>query len=100
MCAETQVVSGAKMVYKGMHSFVESYSSFFDNGKRCETSLRAELTDRGVTDVFVCGLATDVCVGTYSNRFLCVLVGLGVSVSGAPYRVRGNMCITCRYPRT
>ena len=42
---------------------MESYSTFYDNNKRHETKLRAELIKREVTDVFVCGLAADVCVG-------------------------------------
>ena len=51
------------MIYKGVHSFIESYSSCYDNGKRSETKLYRELVSNNVTDIFVCGLATDVCVG-------------------------------------
>lgn len=51
------------MVYKGVHSFIESYSSFYDNGKQTETKLRSELQKVGITDTYICGLATDVCVG-------------------------------------
>ena len=58
-----QVHAKATKVYKGVHSFVESYSSFYDTGKQAETSLARELKASGVTDIFVCGLATDVCVG-------------------------------------
>jgi nicotinamidase-related amidase len=51
------------MIHKGIHSDIESYSSFFDNAKRAETSMRECLLGKGVTDVYVCGLALDVCVG-------------------------------------
>lgn len=51
------------MIYKGVYSFIESYSSFYDNGKMSETRLYKELVRKSVTDIFVCGLATDVCVG-------------------------------------
>lgn len=51
------------MVYKGMHGFVESYSCFYDDRKTHRTKLADSLAAAGVTDVFVCGLAYDVCVG-------------------------------------
>lgn len=47
---------------KGSDPEVDSYSGFFDNGKRHDTGLGAWLKERGVADVFVCGLATDYCV--------------------------------------
>ena len=51
------------MVYKGAESNIDHYSCFFDNQKLHETKLRKELIKKGVTDVYVCGLAADVCVG-------------------------------------
>jgi nicotinamidase-related amidase len=57
------MVTGSEKVYKGIHSDIESYSSFYDNAKRAETQLRSVLKDKNVTDVYVCGLALDVCVG-------------------------------------
>lgn len=50
-------------VYKGTNPEVDSYSVFWDNKKLSDTSLIAQLKSRGVTDVYVCGLAYDVCVG-------------------------------------
>ena len=58
-----QILAGSEKVYKGVHSSIESYSSFYDNAKRAETQLRSVLKDKQVTDVYVCGLALDVCVG-------------------------------------
>jgi nicotinamidase/pyrazinamidase len=47
---------------KGSDPEVDSYSGFFDNGKRHDTGLHAWLQARGVEEVYVCGLATDYCV--------------------------------------
>jgi len=63
MYLRMQVPRGSIKVRKGAHSEVESYSGFYDVGKRADTGLAAALKGKGVTDVFVCGLATDVCVG-------------------------------------
>jgi nicotinamidase/pyrazinamidase len=51
-----------KVFRKGENPNVDSYSGFFDNGHRSDTGLGAWLKDRGVTDVYLLGLATDVCV--------------------------------------
>lgn len=47
---------------KGTDPLVDSYSGFFDNGRKHATGLGDFLKARGVTQVFVCGLATDYCV--------------------------------------
>ena len=47
---------------KGMEERIDSYSGFFDNGKRKDTGLSGYLKARGVTEVHVCGLAADFCV--------------------------------------
>jgi len=47
---------------KGTDPDLDSYSAFFDNGHRRTTGLSAYLRARGVTRVFVAGLATDYCV--------------------------------------
>ena len=47
---------------KGMDPSVDSYSAFFDNGKRKDLGLAAYLKHRKVTEVHVCGLAADFCV--------------------------------------
>ena len=60
-----QIKKDSVMIYKGTESDIDAYSSFFDNQRLKETKLRHELTKRGVTDVYVAGIATDVCVGKY-----------------------------------
>lgn len=50
------------VVRKGTERQIDSYSAFFDNGHRRATPLHEELARRGITRVYVCGLATDYCV--------------------------------------
>jgi nicotinamidase/pyrazinamidase len=52
----------ARVFQKGSDPSVDSYSGFFDNGHRHATGLGEYLKGQGVTDVYVCGLATDYCV--------------------------------------
>lgn len=47
---------------KGAVRHIDSYSGFFDNGREHATGLAEYLKERGVTDVYVLGLATDYCV--------------------------------------
>lgn len=55
---------------KGMDAEIDSYSGFFDNGKRRNTGLSGYLKDRQVSEVFVCGLAADYCVYFTANDAL------------------------------
>jgi nicotinamidase/pyrazinamidase len=52
----------AKLFSKGTDAGIDSYSGLFDNGHRKSTGLGEWLKAQGVTEVFVCGLATDYCV--------------------------------------
>ncbi|HWQ90472.1 MAG TPA: bifunctional nicotinamidase/pyrazinamidase [Clostridia bacterium] len=52
----------AHVFRKGTDPGIDSYSGFFDNGHRKATGLGDWLKAKGVTDVYVCGLATDYCV--------------------------------------
>jgi nicotinamidase/pyrazinamidase len=47
---------------KGTDPTVDSYSGFFDNGKRKATGLGEWLKQRWIKQVYVMGLATDYCV--------------------------------------
>lgn len=51
------------IVKKGTNPNIDSYSAFFDNAKTNRTILHSELIKRGITDLYVCGVATDFCVG-------------------------------------
>ena len=46
----------------GTDAGIDSYSGLFDNGHRRSTGLGEWLKAQAVTEVFVCGLATDYCV--------------------------------------
>lgn len=56
-------VSRIKRVFpKGTDPGIDSYSGFFDNGRRKSTGLGDYLGELGVTQVTLLGLATDYCV--------------------------------------
>lgn len=51
-----------KTFYKGENPQVDSYSAFFDNGRRQATEMNAWLVQQRITDLIIMGLATDYCV--------------------------------------
>jgi nicotinamidase/pyrazinamidase len=70
-------VAGIRKVFrKGTDPAIDSYSAFFDNGHRKATGLAEFLKARGVTEVYVMGLATDYCVKATALD----AVGLGFKV--------------------
>lgn len=60
--AELDAAAIDHVIYKGDDPQVDSYSGFFDNDRRHATGLHAWLQAKGVTAVYVAGLATDYCV--------------------------------------
>ncbi len=52
----------AAIFRKGMVENVDSYSGFYDNGRKQNTGLAGYLKDKNITEVHVCGLAADFCV--------------------------------------
>lgn len=48
---------------KGFHPDIDSYSAFFENDRTTPTGLVGYLRERGLTRVFLAGLAYDYCVG-------------------------------------
>jgi len=51
------------VIRKGIHRAIDSYSTFFENDRTTPTGLAGYLRERGFRRVFLCGLATDYCVG-------------------------------------
>jgi len=51
-----------KVAQKGTDPGIDSYSTFYDNGRRKSTGLEKYLRENEVTDVYIGGLATDYCV--------------------------------------
>jgi nicotinamidase/pyrazinamidase len=57
-------LSKAELVLrKGFRKEIDSYSAFFENDRTTATGLRGYLRERGLTRVFLAGLAYDFCVG-------------------------------------
>ena len=55
---------------KGYHRGIDSYSAFYENDRRTKTGLASYLRERGLTRVFLAGLAFDFCV-RYSAEDAC-----------------------------
>lgn len=51
-----------KVFQKGTDPEIDSYSGFFDNGKKKDTGLNGYLSDQQIDTVYIVGLATDYCV--------------------------------------
>ena len=60
--AELQLPATATVVTKGSNPHVDSYSGFYDNGRRQATGLAEQLHEAGVEHLSIMGLATDYCV--------------------------------------
>jgi nicotinamidase/pyrazinamidase len=54
---KTQVI-----IRKGFRKAIDSYSTFFENDQETTTGLTGYLKQRGITDLYTVGLATDFCV--------------------------------------
>jgi nicotinamidase/pyrazinamidase len=67
----------ARVFPKGTDATIDSYSGFFDNGRRKSTGLGEWLRAQGVDAVSVCGLATDYCVKATALD----AIGLGLRVT-------------------
>ena len=52
----------ARIFQKGTDPEIDSYSGFFDNDHRKATGLGEWLKAKSVSEVYICGLATDYCV--------------------------------------
>ncbi|AJD41795.1 bifunctional nicotinamidase/pyrazinamidase [Rhizobium sp. SEMIA 4085] len=63
---------------KGENPLVDSYSAFRDNDRDASTGLSDFLEDQGVTELDVCGLATDYCVKFSALDALEMMPGIKV----------------------
>jgi nicotinamidase/pyrazinamidase len=52
----------SRVFRKGTDRQIDSYSGFFDNGHRKATGLGEYLKSRGISDLYIAGLASDYCV--------------------------------------
>ena len=60
--ADLHIPHAQLIIRKGFHSGVDSYSAFQEADRTTSTGLAAYLRARGLSQVHVCGLATDFCV--------------------------------------
>ncbi|MDE1991784.1 MAG: bifunctional nicotinamidase/pyrazinamidase [Rhizobiaceae bacterium] len=94
---------------KGQNSAVDSYSAFRDNDQAALTGLAAQLRSEGITELDLCGLATDYCVKFSALDAVEMLPGVtvrfiedgsrgidpaGVQAAIAEMRTRGVAVIT------
>lgn len=59
--ADLDIAPIQHVIKKGQNPQIDSYSAFFDNGKRESTGLTDLLKTLRVDHLYVCGLATDYC---------------------------------------
>jgi nicotinamidase/pyrazinamidase len=57
-----QIPNAGLVIRKGMDRGIDSYSAFYENDRTTPTGLVGYLRERGVTRIFVAGLAFDFCV--------------------------------------
>jgi len=50
------------IIRKGFRRAIDSYSAFYENDRETPTGLGGYMRERGLTHVYICGLATDFCV--------------------------------------
>ena len=67
----------AAVFRKGMSPEVDSYSGFYDNNHQLSTGLAGYLKDKGVSEIYFCGLAADICV--YYSMLDSILEGFPTS---------------------
>lgn len=68
--ADLQIPHAELVLRKGFRSTIDSYSAFYENDRKTPTGLAGYLRERGLTRVFVAGLAFDFCV-RYSAEDAC-----------------------------
>lgn len=60
--AGLQIPHAQLVIRKGHHREIDSYSAFLEADRKTSTGLAGYLRERGLRELFVCGLATDFCV--------------------------------------
>jgi nicotinamidase/pyrazinamidase len=63
---------------KGQNAAVDSYSAFRDNDQAAVTGLAEHLKKQGITELYVCGLATEFCVKFSALDAAAMLAGVKV----------------------
>jgi len=80
------------IIRKGYHQHIDSYSAFMEADRTTKTGLAGYLHERGVSDVYVVGIATDFCVAWTAMD--AVAFGFGCTVitdATAPIDMNGSL---------
>ena len=95
-----QLHTAELILRKGFHKTIDSYSAFRENDRLTRTGLTGYLRERGLSRLFVAGLAYDYCVRysaidsmragfeTYVVEDACRAIGMGDSVAAANHDFR------------
>ena len=64
---------------KGTNKKIDSYSAFYDNQHSSSTGLAGYLKEKGTSQLFLCGLAADICVyfstyDAFKEGFACFFI--------------------------
>ena len=60
--SDLDIPHAALVIRKGFRPHIDSYSAFYENDRKTPTGLAGYLRERGLTRIFVAGLALDFCV--------------------------------------
>ena len=94
-----QIPHAGLVIRKGLNRDIDSYSAFYENDRKTPTGLVGYLRERGLTRVFLAGLAFDFCV-RYSAEdarrdgfavFVIEDPGRGSDVEGPVAATRANL---------
>lgn len=103
---DMQILQAELVLRKGYHREIDSYSAFYENDRTTHTGLAGYLRERGLTRVFLAGLAFDFCVrysaeDAHREKFNVVVVEdacRGIDVNGsmnATRQVLSSLGIRC-----
>jgi nicotinamidase/pyrazinamidase len=59
---DLDIPNASLILRKGSNQYIDSYSAFLEADRITNTGLSGYFSARGITDVLLCGLATDYCV--------------------------------------
>lgn len=90
--ADLKASKAQLIIRKGFHRDIDSYSAFMEADRSTKTGLAGYLHERGITRVYVAGIATDFCVAwtaidARAFGFECVVI----TDACAPIDVNGSL---------
>ena len=94
-----QILHAGLVLRKGLHRTIDSYSTFYENDRKTPTGLVGYLRERGLTRIFLAGLAFDFCVrysaeDAHHEGFTVFVVEdacRGIDIDGSSAATRRNL---------